>query len=81
MTVNITYLLVSSGSGSGNRNNPMAGNQTDDFVTLRIPGNITWINLPDSLLALPMMLVLLLRMYLEMEQPVIRNLVSKLMDE
>ena len=33
------------------------------------------------LLALPMMLVLLLRMYLEMEQPVIRNLVSKLMDE
>ena len=46
MTVNVTYPLVSS--GSGNRNNPMAGSQTDDFVTLRIPGNITWIHLPNS---------------------------------
>ena len=48
MTINITYPLVSSGSGSGNGNDPMAGNQTDDFVTLRIRGNITWIDLPDS---------------------------------
>ena len=46
MTINITYPLVSSGSGSGN--NPMAGNQTDDFFTLRIGGNRTWIQLRDS---------------------------------
>ena len=46
MTINITYLLVSSGSGNGN--NPKTGSQTDDFVTLCIRGNITWIHLPNS---------------------------------
>ena len=48
MAIDITYPPVSSGSGSGSGNDPMAGNPTNDFFPFRNRSDVNFIDLPNS---------------------------------